>query len=425
MKKIFFTLYILVSAMVLAQRPNPAPAQKNPIAITNATIHTATGTVLNNASLVFENGKITQINGSIPSNAEVINAQNKNVYPGFILVNNTLGLVEISATNATVDYREANDISPEVRSLISFNTDSHVIPVIRSNGVLLTQPVLKHGTLSCTSSIMQLDAWNWEDAVVATDNVLHLSWPEIFRIDDEKRNKEFQTRRTEKIKELTSLFQRAQQYDNQQVKDYKLNAIKPVFENRKLFVEVAGANETLEVIAWANKLNLKNVVLIGESNLVGVLDDIKKSNFPLIIKRVHSLPVNSSDSPRLPYEFAKLVQDKGILYGLDYSGDMEYQNSRNLPFLAGTTVAYGVEKEKALQSITINLAKMLGIDKNYGTLEVGKSATLFISEGDALDQLTNNVTEAFIEGRKINLDNQQKELYKTYQEKYRLNQLFL
>lgn len=422
MKKIFFTLYILVSAMVLAQRPNPAPAQKNPIAITNATIHTATGTVLNNASLVFENGKITQINGSIPSNAEVINAQNKHVYPGFILVNNTLGLVEISATNATVDYREANDISPEVRSLISFNTDSHVIPVIRSNGVLLTQPVLKHGTLSCTSSIMQLDAWNWEDAVVATDNVLHLSWPEIFRIDDEKRNKEFQTRRTEKIKELTSLFQRAQQYDNQQVKDYKLNAIKPVFENRKLFVEVSGANETLEVIAWANKLNLKNVVLIGESNLVGVLDDIKKSNFPLIIKRVHSLPVNSSDSPRLPYEFAKLVQDKGILYGLDYSGDMEYQNSRNLPFLAGTTVAYGVEKEKALQSITINLAKMLGIDKNYGTLEVGKSATLFISEGDALDQLTNNVTEAFIEGRKINLDNQQKELYKTYQEKYRLNQ---
>lgn len=422
MKKIFFTLYILVSAMVLAQRPNPAPAQKNPIAITNATIHTATGTVLNNASIVFENGKITQINGSIPSNAAVINAQNKHVYPGFILVNNTLGLVEISATNATVDYREANDISPEVRSLISFNTDSHVIPVIRSNGVLLTQPVLKHGTLSCTSSIMQLDAWNWEDAVVATDNVLHLSWPEIYRIDDEKRNKEFQTRRTEKIKELTSLFQRAQQYENQQVKDYKLNAIKPVFENRKLFVEVSGANETLEVIAWANKLNLRNVVLIGESNLVGVLDDIKKSNFPLIIKRVHSLPVNSSDSPRLPYEFAKLVQDKGILYGLDYSGDMEYQNSRNLPFLAGTTIAYGVEKEKALQSITINLAKMLGIDKNYGTLEVGKSATLFISEGDALDQLTNNVTEAFIEGRKINLDNQQKELYKTYQEKYRLNQ---
>lgn len=422
MKKIFFTLYILASAMLVAQRPNPAPAQKNPIAITNATIHTATGAVLNNASLVFENGKITQINGSIPSNAEVINAQNKHVYPGFILVNNTLGLVEISATNATVDYREANDISPEVRSLISFNTDSHVIPVIRSNGVLLTQPALKHGTLSCTSSIMQLDAWNWEDAVVATDNVLHLSWPEIFRIDDEKRNKEFQTRRTEKIKELTSLFQRAQQYDNQQVKDYKLNAIKPVFENRKLFVEVAGANETLEVIAWANKLNFKNVVLIGESNLVSVLDDIKKSNFPLIIRRVHSLPVNSSDSPRLPYEFAKLVQEKGILYGLDYSGDMEYQNSRNLPFLAGTTVAYGVEKEKALQSITINLAKMLGIDKNYGTLEVDKSATLFISEGDALDQLTNNVTEAFIDGRKINLDNQQKELYKTYQEKYRLNQ---
>ena len=150
--------------------------------------------------------KITQINGSIPSNAEVINAQNKHVYPGFILVNNTLGLVEISATNATVDYREANDISPEVRSLISFNTDSHVIPVIRSNGVLLTQPVLKHGTLSCTSSIMQLDAWNWEDAVVATDNVLHLSWPEIFRIDDEKETKNSKPEELKKLKNSLHCF---------------------------------------------------------------------------------------------------------------------------------------------------------------------------------------------------------------------------
>jgi imidazolonepropionase-like amidohydrolase len=97
-----------------------------------------------------------------------------------------------------------------------------------------------------------------------------------------------------------------------------------------------------------------------------------------------------------------MVADKGILYGLDYSGDMEYQGSRNLPFLAGTTVAYGVEKEKALQSISYNLAKILGIDNRFGSLEVGKSATLFISDGDALDQLTNQITEAYIDGRKIN-----------------------
>lgn len=419
MKKFKTIIFLGISVLGLAQRPAPAPAQKNPIAITNATIHTGNGNILQNASIVFENGKITQVNGAIPSNAEIVNAQNKHVYPGFILVNNTLGLVEIEATRATVDTQEANDITPEVRSLISFNTDSHVIPTVRTNGILFTQPVLKSGTISCTSSIVNLDGWNWEDAVEVKDNVLHMSWPTIStRFFDEKREAERKEMRAKKLEELKSLFTRAKAYQKTNVKDYKLEAIQPVFDKMKLFVDVSSANEALEVIKFAKDLDLKNVVLIGDANLEPVLDDIKNSNFPLIITRVHSLPTGNSMSPRLPYQFAKLVSDKGILYGLDYSGDMEYQGSRNLPFLAGTTVAYGVEKEKALQSISYNIAKILGIDNNFGSLEIGKSATLFISEGDALDQLTNQVTEAFIDGRKINLNNQQKELYNRYKAKY-------
>ena len=207
MKKFKTIIFLGISVFGLAQRPAPAPAQKNPIAITNTTIHTGNGNVLQNASIVFENGKITQINGTIPSDAEVINAQNKYVYPGFILVNNTLGLVEIEATRATDDTQEANDITPEVRSLISFNTDSHVIPTVRTNGVLLTQPVLKSGTISCTSSIMNLDGWNWEDAVEEKDNAIHMSWPTIStRFFDEKREAERKEMRAKKLEELKSLF---------------------------------------------------------------------------------------------------------------------------------------------------------------------------------------------------------------------------
>lgn len=81
--------------------------------------------VLENATIVFNQGKITQIGGIAPANnAKIINAHGKHVYPGFILVNNSLGLVEIEATKATVDYQEANDITPEMRTLIAFNTDS-------------------------------------------------------------------------------------------------------------------------------------------------------------------------------------------------------------------------------------------------------------------------------------------------------------
>lgn len=423
MKKSIFTILaftLCVSGTVSAQRPAPAPKQSGPVAITGAKLHTATGSVIENASILFDKGKITGINAPVPANAKIINANGKHVYPGFILVNNSLGLVEVSSTKATVDFKESNDFVPEIRTLIAFNTDSHVIPTVRTNGVLLAQPVLGDGILKGTSSVMHLDGWNWQDAVVATDNVLHLSWPEQRKSTDEKRNKELKERRDKDLSELKTLFARAKSYQPKAgIKDYKLEAIAPVLNGEKiLFAQVTGANDALEVIKFSQDYGVKKTVLLGDSSLESVLDEIKKSGFPIIITNPHSLPPNESMSPRLPYEFAKKVADKGILHGLDYSARKDFSDSRNLPFLAGTTAAYGLDKEKALQSITLNLAKILGIDKDYGSLEVGKSATLFISDGDALDQLTNNVTEAFIDGRQIDLNNQQKELYKRYKEKY-------
>lgn len=427
MKSTKHTLYslfaFLLSASLFAQRPKPAPAQSAPIAITGATLHTATGQVLPSTTLVFDKGIITSIGGAIPQGAQVIDASGKHVYPGFILVNNSLGLVEISATKATVDFREANSLVPEVRTLIAFNTDSHVIPTVRSNGVLLAQPVMERGLLSGTSSIMQLDGWNWQDAVVSEDNVLHMNWPTIYRLTDEKRSKQLNDRRENDLLELKSLFERAKSYDkNAGYKEFKLESIAPLFTGEKiLFAAVDGPNEALELIKFTKDYGVKKTVLIGDSSLESVLDEIKASGYPLIVTNPHSLPTSASSSPRLPYRFAKMVSDKGILHGLDYSARKDFSDSRNLPFLAGTTAAYGLDKEKALQSITLNLAKMLGIDKTHGSIEVGKSATLFISEGDALDQLTNKVTRAFIDGRDIVLRNHQTTLYEQYQEKIEEN----
>src|SRR5690606_22989210 len=115
-------------------------------------------------------------------------------------------------------------------------------------------------------------------------------------------------------------------------------------------------------------------------------------------------------------KMAKLLHDQGVLVALENSGDMERMNARNLPFFAGTAVAHGMEKEEALKLITLNAAKILGIDDFTGTLEVGKDATLFISEGDALDMRTNKVTKAYIQGRDLSLGSYQANLAKKYQE---------
>jgi imidazolonepropionase-like amidohydrolase len=110
--------------------------------------------------------------------------------------------------------------------------------------------------------------------------------------------------------------------------------------------------------------------------------------------------------------------DAGVLFCLENAGDMEAMGTRNLPFYAGTATAYGLSKEQALQIITLNTAKILGIDATCGSLEPGKDATLFISTGDALDMSTNNVEYAFIQGRQIDVDNHQKRMFKKYSEKY-------
>ena len=96
---------------------------------------------------------------------------------------------------------------------------------------------------------------------------------------------------------------------------------------------------------------------------------------------------------------------------------MTRMNTRNLPFFAGSFAAYGVDKEKAVETITLNAAKVLGIEDSYGSIELGKSATLFISLGDALDMRTNNLSHAYIDGRKISLETNQTKLWKRYKKK--------
>lgn len=143
-----------------------------------------------------------------------------------------------------------------------------------------------------------------------------------------------------------------------------------------------------------------------------------ENNVSVLLRRVHDLPLLEDEDVNLPFKNAKLLSDAGVLVGLENMGDMERMQVRNLPFYAGTCVAWGMDKEKALQLITSNSAKIIGIDANYGTLESGKSATLFISEGDALDMKTNKVTTAFIDGRQISLESHQTELYERYKEKF-------
>ncbi len=404
----------------------PALPQTEAITIQGATAHIGNGTVIENCTLVFENGKITAIgNSSIPTKGNIINATGKHVYPGFIVANSTIGLAEIDAVRASVDVNEIGSIIPHVRSLIAYNAESKIVESMRPNGVLIGQIVPRGGRITGTSSVVQFDAWNWEDAAIKVDDAIHMNWPNSFTRGrwwlGESRAYSPNKNYAEDIQKVRSFLADAAAYGKGTPKDKNLvfQAVQGLFSGeQKLFIDADGEKEIIDAITFAKEMGVQHIVLVGGYDAYKITEFLKQHNVAVLAARTQSTPNSDDDDYDLPYKMPKILADAGILVALDPDGRMERMNTRNLPFYAGQVVGQGMDKEEALKMITSNAAKILGIDKDYGTLEVGKSATLFISEGDALDVRTNILTKAFIDGRDISLEMHHTTLYKRYSEKY-------
>ena len=431
LNKINTVIFLLCITLSFAQQ-TPAPVQTKDFAIVGATAHIGDGTVIENSIIVVSDGKITTIGpeASTPLTKQamdIIDAKGKHVYPGFIVANGTLGLVEVDAVKASVDLSELGTYNPHIRSIIAYNTESKVIESMRPNGVLLGQVVPRGGRISGTSSVVQYDAWNWEDAAIKMDNGIHINWPSSFTrgrwwLGEDaglKPNKKY----NEQVKELSDYFTESKSYNKGDKTESHLpfEAMSGLFDgSKRLYINVDDEKGITDAVNFAKAQSVSNITIVGAYQAGNVTSFLKENNVSVFLRRIHTRPELEDDDYDLPYKLAKKLMDAGILVALEPSGQMERMNSRNLPFYAGTTVAHGLTKAQALQLITENPAKILGIDNAYGTLEIGKSATLFISEGDALDMRTNILTHAFIDGRNLSLETHQTELWKRYSEK--LNQ---
>ena len=159
-----------------------------------------------------------------------------------------------------------------------------------------------------------------------------------------------------------------------------------------------------------------DVVVVGGSESFQVADLLKQNNIPVIVSQMHALPTLSDDAVDQPYKLPAQLQNAGVLFAIN--DDDGQHRGKNLPFNAGTAVAYGLTKEQALSAITLNAAKILGIADRTGSIETGKDANIVISTGDILDMRSNNITDAFIQGRQLNLTDKHKQLYDRYKYKY-------
>ena len=413
---------------MVAFAQTPAKDQNKRIMLYGATAHIGNGEIIENSLIVLEDGKISSVEDASNvridiSNADYYDVIGKHIYPGFILPNTTLGLADIDAVRATRDFDEVGELNPHIRSIIAYNTDSPVLPTIRTNGILLGQITPKGGIISGTSSIVEFDAWNYEDALYKEDDGVHLNWPRSpWLYGDHKHTQDSKDHFSEDLEVLKEFFENAKSYyltNNPQL-DITYKAMEGVFDGSKqLFIHVSSAKGIKQAVLFADKMGVKKMVLVGAEESWRIADFIAENEVPVILNRIHRLPKHKSDAVDVAFKTPKILQDAGVLYCLDYEGDMERMGSRNLPFTAGTAVAYGLTKEEALMSITLNTAQILGIDTSLGSLEIGKDATLFVSEGDALDMMTNSVSLAFIRGKHLDLTNHQSDLYEKYKKKHK------
>ena len=425
MNKLSILCFLFCHSATMHSQPAPAEKQQEAIAIVGATIHVGNGQSIANGVVVFEKGVLQYVGTDFNKAVNIknrIDASGKHIYPGFICMATNLGLAEIEQVKATIDYEEFGSMNPNVRSLISYNTDSKIIPTVRSNGMLLAQVIPNGGIISGQSSVMQLDAWNWEDAVVKADEGIFLNWPSPnpprrFGPDADKTQQDPDRYQTE-MNALKAYFDEAQAYSKVPHKtnvNLAYESMKDLFKGiKKLYIRTQAAKAIIHSVQFAEKYGLKPV-LVGANEAWRVVDFLKEHQVSIILGQVHSLPAREDDDYDQPFKNPKILQDAGILYCFSITGFWE---QRNLHFQAGHALGYGLNYEQAIAGLSLNPAKILGLDQRLGSLEAGKEATLFVSDGDVLDMRTSRVTRAFIQGRAIDLDNKQKELYRRFYAKY-------
>jgi imidazolonepropionase-like amidohydrolase len=426
------TTFLFISIFGFAALFNSASAQTakpKRILIENPTVHIGDGNIFEKGLVGIEGDKIILVKNALAYTYDksewdtIIDLNGQHLYAGFVAPNSTLGLTEIDAVRATRDFNETGEINSNVRAQIAFNCESQIIETVRINGVLFTQATPRGGIISGTSAVMSNSCWNWEDGTISANDGIHLNWPESLQGGGwwaEPQPKTRNEKYTEEKRNIYDYFELALAYtkaENQT--DLRYQALKDCFQGEKrVYIHANELQQLHDALDFIEHFELKHAVIVGGYDSYMMLDKLKLRNVPVMLPRLHELPENEDNPVDLVYRLPSMLQDAGVLFCLQNEGDMEAMNARNIPFLAGTAMAYGLTEEQAIQSVTINACKILGIDQYYGTIQVGKKASLFVSQGSALEMKSNNVTLILVDGKFVPVTSFQNDLYEKYKEKY-------
>ena len=428
------TPLLALLALALQDLTHKAAPQEGPVLIVGATIHPISSEVIEEGWILFDEGRITELGKGRPERdqARTIDATGKHVWPGLVSAYSHLGLVEISAVRASDDVTEAGDVNPEVRAAVAINPDSTLLPVTRSNGILTFASFPTRGLVPGRPCVMRMDGWTWEDMALDSDYGLVVQWPRLRPArswwgDDEDETDPLEEARAAQRK-IEDLFDAAGAYlaardaDSASVPlDLGFEAMRdvlPAFAGERpepVFALADDLDEIRSAVEFAARRRLK-LVIVGGRDALACADLLRAHDVPVIVNGVYRLPKRDDSPYDEPFRLPADLEQAGVRWCLA-SGE-ETAHERNLPYGAALAVAHGLDADAAVRAITLSAARILGVDDRVGSLEVGKEATLIVTDGNPLE-VTTRIERAYVQGRAIDLSNKQTKLAEKYREKYR------
>lgn len=418
MKKLLslITLLILIPAVSFAQSNNGIErADNSKFALTNAKIYTVTNGVIENGTIIINNGIIEAVgaNINIPGDAQVIDYSGQEIYPGMIDSGTRLGLSEISSISESNDFREFGELTPNMQALTAVNPNSVAIPVTRVSGVTSALTMPAGGPLPGTAATISLFGYTPDQMYAGSKGVV-MNFPSTTQRRWRRRTPEQIEKDRQKAQEtINEAWDKAELYakikDSDEARYYpEMEALAKVVNGEVLlYIEVNSAKDILSALEWVEERGYENVVLTGVAEGWRVAEEIAEAGLPVITGPVLSTPTRGSDAYDTAYKNPGLMQKAGIKVALR---TMDTENSRNLPYNAGFAATYGMGREEALKAITINAAEIMGVGDQLGSIEVGKKANIFVSTGDPF-QTSTKILDVFIDGYKIPMTSRHTELY--------------
>jgi imidazolonepropionase-like amidohydrolase len=415
---------LLAPSSTAAQVRMTVPPQSEPIALTGATIHTVTQGVIENGTIVFDDGVIIAVGAdvAIPAGARVVDASGKHIYPGLVDAHTTLGITEIGAVDVSNDINELGDFNPNVRAEVAVNAESRHIGTSRSAGVLVALSAPGGGLVSGMSSALNLEGWSWEEMSMEGMAALNVNWPNP---NPSRRwwggaGGQQGPSYAEQVTKIRDFFADSRAYRDaveagQTVTtDSRYAAMIPVL-NRQIPVVVAadGAKQINDAITWALEEEVR-LVIRGGRDAVRVADRLVEHAIPVLVTATLDGPERDWEGYDAAYRLPAELHAKGVKFAIAGGSGAAYTN--RLPWEAGVAVAYGLPEDVALEAVTIAPAQFMGISDRVGSLEPGKEATLLITTGTPLD-MTSDIEQAYIQGRELDMMDIQKFFFEKYMTK--------